>query len=139
MEVTPVVLIGLICAAGGIHVLPARAWPLEAAIEELQNRSPVGGPVRRAAERWSGRRSEGYGVAGVTVALRRLASVGRVAPEGSGWEAGWRLEPEWLSKHEALLANLDAADREAVLSVGHLAAEMSSRWSKKAEAAAPTS
>lgn len=139
MEVTPVALIGLICAAGGIELVPARAWPVEAAIEQLRTSAPAGRVVRRAAQRWSGTRCEGYGVAGVAAALRQLVAAGRAVPEGTGWDAGWRLRPEWLSAHEVLLSGLDTSERAAVLAAGQLAAEMSSRWSKKAVAAVPTS
>jgi hypothetical protein len=139
VEITPVSLIGLICAAGAIDLVPARAWPVEAAVEELRDSAPAGGSVRRAAERWSERRSEGYGCAGIRLVFRALVGVDGAVPEGSGWEAGWRLRQDWLATHAMLLADLDAADREAVLAAGQLASDMSSRWSKKAVAAEPTS
>jgi len=139
VEITPAALVGLICAAGGLEVIPARAWPVEAAIEVLQQLAPADGPVRRAAERWSGRRPAAPGLPGVRPALRQLAAVGSLAPDGCGWRAGWRIAATWSEFHLGLLAGLQPADRAAVQSAGQLAAEMSSSWSKNEVAAAPTS
>lgn len=139
VQITPAALVGLICAAGGLEVIPARAWPVEAAIEVLQQRAPADGPVRRAADRWPGRRPAGPGLRGVRASLRQLAAVGWVAPDGSGWRAGWRIATAWSEFHLGLLAGLQPADRAAVQSAGQLAAEMSSSWSKNEVAAAPTS
>lgn len=139
VEITPAVLLGLISAAGGIGLVPARGWPVEAAIETLREQAAAGGPVRRAAERWPTRSSVGYGCSGVDALFRRLTTVGWAKAEGSGWHAGWRLQPEWITGHLALLWSLDDADREAVDAAGQLAAEMVSRWSKKTVASRPTS
>ena len=70
-------------------------------------------------------------------ALRRFAGVGRATTEGAGWDAGWRLEEEWVASHLGLLGSLSEADREALEAAGQLANEMVTRWSKKVVASAP--
>lgn len=132
IEVTSPALIGLICAEARVRRLPARGWALEVALDVLDlSLGAEGTPLRRAIARWSraigGVRGRYHGLDGL---VRGLARAGNLAPEGSGWAAGYAPVSGWLCSYAELVELLPSSDRAALERAAQRLNATLSTWSK---------
>jgi hypothetical protein len=135
IEISPSTLLGLLCASGA-NRLPARSWPVEAALHHVRATAPRDGSVGRALTRWPLERStEGPRLAGLASVIRELAATGALVPSGSGWEAGYLVSEEWRDSHSPLLASLPSADRRALAQAAHRLTARVRTFSNKAAVA----
>lgn len=120
-------VVGLCLAAAGAVVLPARAWPLDAAFQRLAARLPRESPY---AESVVGRvpSSRRRGTGGAERLLRLLATTGVAGQAGSGSAALWVFDADWSAGWRELLGGLGAADREAFFEAGQVLASCVSTW-----------
>lgn len=139
IEITNPVLLGLICAVGGVKRLPAGCWAIELALDKMDRQKlPASTAVMRTVRRWP--RSSGPVSAqfnGLDELLRRLALAGHLCPVGRGWFACYELGAPWLEAHVRLASTLAPGDLR-LLKTGAQSLHAALRtWSKKAAASAP--
>lgn len=132
---TPLVqeeIIGLVWAAAGALRVPARAWPLQIALEVLEIEAPPGGRLARAMDLWpTSVTSHGRCRTNVERTLRALARNRALSTEGRGWDAGYRPTPDWLEYGRIALTSLTTGERAAVgLAAQRMVASLTT-WSKK--------
>jgi hypothetical protein len=129
----PPTLVGLVCAAGGALVLPAKGWALEPALELLEKRCRHGGLLARSFMAWfQGAPPRPFRFAMVTGVLRELAIDGHLHPAGQGWEAGYVVDPSWRAVHVALAARLPRSESRPLGAAGQRLVASLTTWSKKA-------
>jgi hypothetical protein len=132
---TKTMLVGALLAESELALLPARPWPLEAAIETLGERAPQGSPLAGAARGWLRERPSPSGrVLGVGAWLREAAEAGLLRPEGRGWEAGYRPRKDWLRQAAQLRAVISASEATALNEAAQRLAAMSTMLWKNAAA-----
>lgn len=128
----PSCLVGLLCASAELGRLPAVPWPLEAAVEELGDRLPVGSrfallldQVRPSRRGVLGHRE------GIREALWELVRLGYLRPEGKGRDAGFEVIGDGRS---FLMLVQSPSERRAIRGVGKRLADRVHILSKKATA-----
>jgi hypothetical protein len=132
---TKTTLVGALLAKSELALLPARPWPLEAAIETLAERGPQGSPLVAAARGWLRDRPSPSGrVLGIGAWMREAAEAGLLSPEGRGWEAGYRPREDWLRQADQLRAAISASEAAALNEAAQRLAAMSTMLWKNAAA-----
>jgi hypothetical protein len=120
-------VVGLCLAASGAGVLPARAWPLDAAFQRLAGQlSPDSSYAAAVAGMAPSRGRRGTGE--TERLLRLLAEAGRVRQHGTGPAAAWAFEAEWAAGWGELLGGLGTKDRAAFYEAGQVLASCVSTW-----------
>jgi hypothetical protein len=107
-------VVGVLCAAAGLSRLPARHWPLDAALEELAERVDARGDIGLALARMPRTSGAGDRFPRIRPLLRQLVTLGLLVPYGSGSDAGFVIEGTWAEANAALLASLAESDRRAL-------------------------
>jgi hypothetical protein len=128
-------LVALLALRAGLSHLPAATWPLEGALEMLRGRADESGVLCAALEQLPQRPlGPEERVAGVGQLVRELVATGRLMPEGTGWDARFRLSRAWLESHRELYVLLSADDRAALDRAGQQLVAMTTMLSKNAAA-----
>lgn len=139
VEVSSQALVALLFAAAGRVRVPTDPWPLEIAVEELKRRLDASTPVGRAAHRWRTKvTSGGASLPGLAAAVRRLSRGGHLAPEGRGWDAGYRPTRTWIVSKRRLLTALPDRDQRAIYAAAQRLVASATTWSKNARACVPS-
>jgi hypothetical protein len=124
-------LVALVWAVAGPLRLPLRCWPMQAALEVLDDRTPSAGRVRRALDEWAPTvTSHGRGRGSMDRLLRSLAIAGALSVAGKGWEAGYTPSPAWLGRAVITLASLTIPERAAVENSAQVLIAFATIWSK---------
>jgi hypothetical protein len=129
-------IVGMVWALAGERLIPANSWPMQIAIESLEERVPSDGRVSRALEAWpAGVTSRGRRRPNIDAMLRSLALQGLLSVEGRGWDAGYRPTKGWLDHGALALSSLSRPERDAVgIAAQRLIASLTI-WSKKSRTA----
>lgn len=131
----PSSVIALVALRAEASYLPAPTWPLEAALESLLNEASAEGALRAALARLSSApHGPDHRVPGVRRLLRELVVSGRLNAEGSGWDARFRLDSEWVNAHSELYLLLSPEDRRALDRAAQRLEAMATMLSKKSAA-----
>lgn len=132
---TKTTLVGALLAESELSLLPARPWPLEAAIEALAEQAPHGSPLAGAARGWLRERPSPSGrVRGVGAWMHEAVEAGLLRPEGRGWEAGYRPRTDWLEQAAQLRAVIPSSEAVALTEASQRLVAMSTMLSKNAAA-----
>jgi hypothetical protein len=140
LDMTRETLIGLLCAAAGLDRLPAQHWPLDAAMQYLERDIAENSAVWRTLARWPRVRTDpSFRYGELPALMRKLACLGLLTPEGTGWEAAFRLKPSWAAENRALLFRLTADERQSLRRAGQRLVAMTTMASKRPAAAVVSS
>lgn len=131
LELTRPTLLGLLCASG-VERIPARTWPVQAALGRVQDRVSATSPVGRVIRQWPRRQTvAGEQFDGLETLLRGLAVSGVLRPSGRGTSAGYDVDESWKDRHLQVLANLSRADQRALADGAQGVVARTTRSSKK--------
>jgi hypothetical protein len=140
LDLTRETLVGLLCAAAGLDRLPAQHWPVDAALQYLERHVVKDSAVARTLARWPRPHTDPSFQYGELPALtRKLVSLGLLAPEGTSWEASFRVEASWAAKNRALFIRLPATEQRSLRRAGQRLVALATMASKKPVAAVVSS
>lgn len=126
IELRDEAVVALCLAASNVTVLPARPWPLDAALQRLAVLLPPESPYAEAAALHGAAAQRGTG--GTERLLRLLAEAGRVSQLGTGAGAAWAFDSTWAAEWSELLGGLGPREGSAFRVAGQVLASCVSTW-----------
>ena len=131
-------VLGVIWAAAGRVRVPVRCFPMQVALDVLDQSSPPDGRLRRALASWPRSvTSRGLIHVGVDQFLVGQYRSGFLSVEGQGWEVGYRPTESWLERCHVTLLSLNGRERVAVHSSAQRLVACVTTWSKNSLASLP--
>ncbi len=131
-------VLGLLIAAARLESVPASAWPVEAALEQLGIRLTSHGALSRAVARWQ---EPGDAVRsrfpGLSETLRGLVGAGHLRPTGRGSHAALVVSSSWQRLHEDLMAALTPEERTVLIRVAQRLVALATTASNRLSITAP--
>jgi hypothetical protein len=127
-------VVGLLVGAADAETLPARSWPLEAALECLGRTAPKVGVVADTLSDWLVPGNAGRSrVPGLLEVMGELVAAGLVRP-GPGVH---QIDASWRSANARQLEILESGERTALEAAAQVLVAMATISSKHAMTAAP--
>jgi hypothetical protein len=131
-------ILGIIWAAAGRVRVPVRCFPMQVALDVLDQTVPASGRLRRALASWpKAVTSAGMSHAGMDQTLQALRFSHLILAEGRGWDAGYRPSEAWFEQCCATLAGLGKGEYNAVCGAAQRLVACLTTWSKKSRASLP--
>ena len=131
-------VIGLLVGAAEAQSLPASAWWIEAALEQLMRQLPSPGTLSTALGRWQ---QPGNAVRsrfpGLSETLRVLVGAGHLQPSGRGPAAALRVSPRWREIHQTLATTLTPEEQAVLARVAQRLVAMATTASNRLRTEAP--
>lgn len=121
--------IGLILAAAQERSIPARPWPLAAAMQDLARTLPAQSPFTDACP------SKGNPTRKLEDSIRMLVNRGHAIGSGRGVEAVWIFQERWVEGWATVLDGLDETDRNDWSRAAQVLTSCLSIWAKSVCAA----
>jgi hypothetical protein len=143
MSQTPLItseaVVTLLIGAGDVGHLSAQLWPLELALEDLEQGAEAESVLRRAVERMpQASVRNGLRFTGLRRTIHSLVQRRLLIPGGSGWEAGYAVSDQLRRDGRVLASAFGRRDQDALTEAAQALIAATRMASKNPAASAPS-